>query len=38
MSSVQWDQSCSMWTQDTDGGADRRDGANSQFSQFCERA
>jgi hypothetical protein len=32
--SVQWEPSCSMWT---DRRADRHDVANSRFSQFRER-
>jgi hypothetical protein len=37
--SVQWEPSCSMWTdRRTDRQADRHDKANNSFSQFCESA
>ena len=35
--SVQWEPRCSMRTDGrADGSTDRRDEANSHFSQFCE--
>jgi len=33
--SVQWEPSCSTWT---DGRTDKHDKANSHFQQFCECA